>query len=62
MAAPSSSQGAGGQDDAGGPRCALCGVTPEPNETGLLRQLGSPPVVVTVCADAEACVTRFGER
>jgi hypothetical protein len=40
-------------------RCALCGMTPAPNEDGALRELGAAPVVITVCADADGCVTRW---
>jgi hypothetical protein len=40
-------------------RCALCGITPPQTESGALRQLGTAPVVITVCADADACVTRW---
>jgi hypothetical protein len=39
--------------------CQLCGFTPSGDDTGGLRRLGEPPVVVTVCADRDACVTRY---
>jgi hypothetical protein len=35
----------------------LCGFTPQ--ETGQLRHLGQQPLVVTVCADPENCVSRY---
>jgi len=41
------------------PRCALCGMTPPHADNGGLRQLGTAPVVITVCADADGCVTRW---
>lgn len=41
--------------------CALCGLTAA-DDPALLRQLGEPPVVVTVCADSDACVTRYAAR
>lgn len=37
-------------------RCALCGFIP-PNGGTPLRQLGTSPVTLTVCADLDACVT-----
>jgi hypothetical protein len=36
----------------------LCGFTPE--DAGQLRQLGQQPLVVTVCADPECCVSHYG--
>jgi hypothetical protein len=42
--------------------CALCGLVPAADEPDLLRQLGSPPVTVAVCADSAGCVTRYFAR
>jgi hypothetical protein len=39
--------------------CALCGLSASRGDAGVLRQLGEPPVVITVCADSDACVTRY---
>jgi hypothetical protein len=44
-------------------RCALCGYQPDGStaDSGLLRALGVEPLVVMVCADQDACVTRFAQ-
>jgi hypothetical protein len=39
--------------------CALCGFTPESSGDQQLRLLGAQPVVITVCSDGAACVTRY---
>lgn len=38
--------------------CALCGFVPSADDEPL-RQLGEEPVVVMVCADRAACVSRY---
>lgn len=43
-----------------GARCALCGYEPT-GTTDRLRTLGVAPLVVLVCSDQGACVTRFAQ-
>ena len=43
-----------------GARCALCGYEPT-GATDRLRTLGVAPLVVLVCSDQGACVTRFAQ-
>jgi hypothetical protein len=39
--------------------CVLCGHRPGPDGRDELRLLGAAPVVLAVCSDQHACVTRY---
>lgn len=57
---PAAKAGATDKAVESGAACALCGFAPGAANADQLRNLGAEPVTLTVCADREACVTRYG--
>lgn len=58
QAMPSTADDGRANAESSGARCALCGMSPPSTQDGILRQLGEAPLVITVCVDTDACVTR----